>query len=782
MGKIYVTRLTGIITVFFILTVCPIMPLQAEEDTEYRSQQKDDPQGYAGSQLSAQEYEQLTRDKILITRRGYRQIFEPYINPSTPVFVTSDAVINAFHVLFRESISRQEEMNAQKLQEILKLIWVRIASRKDSPADKSPAEKLPTQEEKNAEGANPDQNPRMLRQAAQDRARIVIAVAIKLLGDTSLEIPEHLASIVHNEVEYIRGAGGLRMPEWITATSPGFTAIDYSRYQPRGFYKRSESLQRYFRSVKWLQSIPFRIDNDEELLAILILGKTLADWYSGDYAKRLEIEQWFRCYNDLFGRRNGWDLLMASQIVRSRPADLDTVREYLLKLSSEDGDVSGITDQIGVRSPYAAEPATADFRIITPHRPPDAVLFDRTTSLADLKRSWPSGLEMCAVLGSEFAHGRLAGQIPAINRAAFIGLIDEAKKYFETNSFYNKYFNCIAALIDEAEPDAPAFIKSKIWQTKSCNTALSGWTQIKHTWNVRAKQTAHSLGDALENLPSGFVEPEPEFFARLGELVEYTRDLFLRCGAFVPSRYLVADDLRVFAGLVKEKKFPPSDPVQVVLGKEESAVIDRSVMTLSALAFRHFWPEDLAGRREDVIAQVLDFAKDVEAGLYDNDPAYQGLILENNLDIQYLWNSLGDICRRLEVLAHKQLRGIAFNKRENYFLADFGEKLAAIMLYGGDSYRTPSDDAPSVVDVYHNSGAGGYLHAGIARPRELLVLYPHNGREILCRGGVTPYLEFISSRRLTDAEWQQRLDSDERPETPDWLKPIFAPGDPRLVR
>jgi len=121
MGRIYVARVTGILTIFFIMTVFPITPLQAEEDEEFGSKQKVDLRAYAGSQLLPQEHEQLARDKILITRQAYRQIFEPYINTATPVFVTSDTVINAFHVLFRESISRHEEMNAQKLEEILKL-------------------------------------------------------------------------------------------------------------------------------------------------------------------------------------------------------------------------------------------------------------------------------------------------------------------------------------------------------------------------------------------------------------------------------------------------------------------------------------------------------------------------------------------------------------------------------------------------------------------------------------------------------------------------------------
>lgn len=51
-----------------------------------------------------------------------------------------------------------------------------------------------------------------------------------------------------------------------------------------------------------------------------------------------------------------------------------------------------------------------------------------------------------------------------------------------------------------------------------------------------------------------------------------------------------------------------------------------------------------------------------------------------------------------------------------------------------------------------------YLEAGIARPRELFVLYPWQGRDVLCRGAVLPYHEFATDRRLTDTEWRALLD------------------------
>jgi hypothetical protein len=738
-------------------------------------------QEHLWSQLLPEEIEQLSRDKILVTRRTYRQIFEPYLNPSTPAFITSDAIIHAFHVLFKESISRHEETNAEKLKVILKMVWERIKPQLDGPEAK-PADNKKPKNQKQSGDPNSDQDFQQIRRAADTYARIVIAVALKLLGETPVGLDAKLGSLVDEEVEHVIGANSTRMPEWITHPSPDFIGLDYSRYRPRGFYERNESLRIYFRAVSWLQSIPFRVDRDTELLAIFLLGKTLAYYFSGDYAKRMEIENWFRCYNDLIGQRDDLDLLVASQIVRSRPADLNTVREYLAKMTSGDTKDSKISDQLGAVPETKTEPASSEFRIISPHRTPDAVLFQQTTSLADFNRAWPSGLEICGLLGSDYANQVLAAKVPTAIQPALIETMEASREYFETKSLYNRYLNCLAALLDEPEPDAPSFLKSQAWQTKTCNTVLAGWSQIRHTWTLQAKQTVHTVGGAIANLPSGFIEPEPEFFARLGELVELAQLLLSRCGASEPPRYRVAKDLRTFAQLVEALKYPADDQHPIQLTREEITLIERSIITLSALTLDYFSPEDIERRRPELIEEVRNLANDIEAGSYDGDPAFQAAVLDNHYDIKPLWDVLGDTIRRLEVLAHKQLRGVAFSKRENYFITDFGSTLAFIMLYGGDSYRYPKDDVPRAVDIYANPEAGGYFHIGIARPREFLVLYPYQGKEVICRGAVMPYYEIISPTRMTDAEWQKRIDSDERPENPDWLKPIFAPGDPQLPR
>ena len=102
------------------------------------------------------------------------------------------------------------------------------------------------------------------------------------------------------------------------------------------------------------------------------------------------------------------------------------------------------------------------------------------------------------------------------------------------------------------------------------------------------------------------------------------------------------------------------------------------------------------------IRKLRKLADDLERGPTPEELALAGVIRYWDVDLGEQWRALGMLCRRLESLAHKQLRGVAFSDEENRFIRTYGEKLAEVMLYGGNSYCTPNDDAPRVVDVFFN--------------------------------------------------------------------------------
>lgn len=138
------------------------------------------------------------------------------------------------------------------------------------------------------------------------------------------------------------------------------------------------------------------------------------------------------------------------------------------------------------------------------------------------------------------------------------------------------------------------------------------------------------------------------------------------------------------------------------------------------------------------------------------------------------WEILDRLCRRLESLAHKQLRREPWTQEEEHFLRNYGEDLGAVMGYLGNSWLVPGDDAPRWVEVYGDPNTDRSLAVGVGRARRIHVLYPWQGYEILCQGAVTPYYEYQSKDRLTDAEWMTLLDSPQAPPMPDWIQPFVA--------
>ncbi|PIZ25544.1 MAG: hypothetical protein COY47_05340, partial [Chloroflexi bacterium CG_4_10_14_0_8_um_filter_57_5] len=63
------------------------------------------------------------------------------------------------------------------------------------------------------------------------------------------------------------------------------------------------------------------------------------------------------------------------------------------------------------------------------------------------------------------------------------------------------------------------------WARKDLQTALSSWTELKHDTILYAKQVMAELGGGgAEQPPHGYVEPNPEAYARLLALAQMTEN------------------------------------------------------------------------------------------------------------------------------------------------------------------------------------------------------------------------------------------------------------------
>ena len=430
-----------------------------------------------------------------------------------------------------------------------------------------------------------------------------------------------------------------------------------------------------------------------------------------------------------------------------------------------------INDQLALPPSDSSQAAEYSYRIISAHRTPDAMLFQQTTDPRKFHRDFPSGLEICAMLGSSFARSRLAAE----EKDKLMAEIDQckARSLSSTNTtLYARYLNCLEALVAKPEPSAPPFMSSEVWQIKSCQAVLGGWAQLRHAWVLHVKQNVTYLGSG--ETPSGFVEPIPEFFARMALLAERSEIMLEKAGAITADLKKIAADIRTGANLLMKK----TQEDKMTLGIDEPS--EETTLAWNAMELSRMLSDSRDSSPSKVLStgtyqKLCKLADDLDRGQLPDNLMLAEAIQSSYVNIADLWRSLGGMCRRLESLAHKQLRGIAFSEEEKRFIMSYGDNLAQVMLYGGNSYLDPKDDAPRVVDVFSNPRVGKHLEVGIARARTIYVLYPVKDGEILCRGAVMPYYEFTNDTRLTDATWKSLLDSPQRPKSPDWIGPIITP-------
>jgi hypothetical protein len=683
--------------------------------------------------LSEAEVRLLRENKFVIGEQTYRQIFDPYVGSKVPVFITADSLLNGYHVLFEESVYRLEQARARKLPGVL------AALAKD--LDRA---------------AKAFKGDAALIEKARKRAAVFLGVARHLLDAKALPEDRDVRALVEEEVARVVAGKETRKPAWLGPPDEGFAGLDYSRFQPRGFYTKSPALQRYFRAVSWLQAIPFRLDNDEEAVAFFLLHRA----YRGSDGKYdPKRKGYWEAFRKFLGTPDDWDLPSATEL----PEEITRAGLAEVRKKYRDGrDANGrINDQ--VRLPGRDGKLGFHFRFLSAYRTPDGVLFQRTMSPELAKREYPTGLEVCAALGSSFARDRLTRDHPKVMKE-----IEKAGLLARQDNLYAEYLKCLGVLLEWTEPDAPALFRAEAWKIKTCQTALSGWAQLRHTWALQAKQGAMWMSQS--SVAPGFVEPVPEFYGRLAELVDDTSEVLRRAGALDPldpkeqakerTRDLDAA-LEIVEKARKEKKSIAS------LSEEEKNLLIQFDPRLNDVEKG----KDSDKALSDVASMLRTYKR---LGKDPTPEELDDLLGLGTGNLASKWSELGRICHRLEVMAHKQLRQVPFSAKENKFLEGYGKQLARIMLYGGNSYFTPRDDAPRVVDVFSNPRTGKYFLIGTARPRALWVLYPVKGVDVLCRGAVLPYHEFAHPRRLTDAGWKALLDSSDRPQVPAWIKPVMT--------
>jgi len=151
---------------------------------------------------------------------------------------------------------------------------------------------------------------------------------------------------------------------------------------------------------------------------------------------------------------------------------------------------------------------------------------------AGAARCFPRGLDLMAVLGSDDALRILEEEgdteYSGIN-TSYEKQMEALRKEFASLNVsewnHNLYFSWLFTLLPLLEKFGdgyPSFMQTKEWRYKELQTALASWVELRHDTILYAKQSYTPKLTAMPPGSIGYVEPVPEFYARLYSLVNMT--------------------------------------------------------------------------------------------------------------------------------------------------------------------------------------------------------------------------------------------------------------------
>jgi hypothetical protein len=185
------------------------------------------------------------------------------------------------------------------------------------------------------------------------------------------------------------------------------------------------------------------------------------------------------------------------------------------------------------------EETTKGFRFMGQRFVPDAYIFRqliyRNVGTSAQPRMLPKGLDVMAAMGSERAY-TILDNIGETSYANYPEQMDKMQTWVNglttddwTETLYTTWLYSFQPLLAVPGEGYPQFMQSDAWLDKQLNTSLGSWAELKHDTILYAKQVYAELGGGGSGAPTpllarGYVEPVPEFFARLEALTTMTLD------------------------------------------------------------------------------------------------------------------------------------------------------------------------------------------------------------------------------------------------------------------
>ena len=452
--------------------------------------------------------------------REFYQIYEQNRYDEVPVFITTDSVYHVYHLIFDKMLRDLET-------------GYFIADLKALTTSMLAASTAQYQTLKGSSLGDP-----ALRNAAY------FAVADKLLG-LSDPAPADADAMVNAELALINAANTQAIsPIWDRPDLPQEMKLieDYTQYVPRGHYTLSADLKMYFKAMMWYGRLTFRQVDDFETRRALLLVQALRTASTPDGTSAVSL--WEDIYEPtvfIVGKSDDLGYIeygALSDKVFGANADLKKFADPTLFASFQKAAKTLPPPQVNsmwVWIDQDKQLVTKGFRFMGQRFTLDEYVFGqviwRNVGTIDKPRGLPKGLDFFAAMGSNEAAGILKG----LGEDQYLHFDSQSAKVksqvaaLGTDSFtQNLYWSWLYSFQPLIAPKGsayPPFMQTQAWLRKDLQTALGSWTELKHDTILYAKQVMAEMGGGgPDQIPHGYVEPDPEAYARLLALAQMTED------------------------------------------------------------------------------------------------------------------------------------------------------------------------------------------------------------------------------------------------------------------
>lgn len=621
--------------------------------------------------LSVNSLELLERQGFAVSPGRDKEIYDIYIQAkdrNQPIFVTTDAVLHTCHIFF-DYLLRILEMER---------LYDRAVEITDRMIDLSRGQ------------YNEAKDPKV-----REAARLNIgyfSVAKKIFS------PEYgaglgLEDLVDRELSHMEAHKGLEfraLLDYIENPSVSDTPYayeDYSQYVPRGHYTRNETFKKYFEAMMWYGRIDFKLKPGQKdqhiqhgrkmtLQALLITDALMRD----PRAYRL----WKTLYEPTVYFVGRTDDLSVDDYMKLVP-DVFSAEGSVDRYGNGDKLSVFIDEALNLRQPeilsggaLVEEGEFADrakgFRFMGQRFIPDSYMFQelvygRKGDKLILQytgqgkpftlemvpgtgpvRAFPRGLDIMAVLGSRRALEILEeeGDTEYTEYDQQLNKLQQEFSSFETEDWkqnlYWRWIHCLLPLLkDGPDEKAPKSMQNRAWLDKELQTALGSWAELRHDTILYAKQSYTMVTTAAPPPPQltyGYVEPYPEVYERIREMMEDLRKNLADLGIALPG---IQEKLQHFEytlerlAVISEKELEG-----IERDKEEYELIWNIGHTLASL--KQF-PPDIMEKITSGTDERMDIIADVHTDINTKQVLEEGVGYPFNLYILVQDSKGNRLCR-----------------------------------------------------------------------------------------------------------------------------------------